>query len=313
MQREIRPFRPEDAANVAQMWNESDSAWPGGFTRGVPFTAERVLHWQERERDIEVYIAFADGKAVGYCSLTEFWEDSRVAYVRLLGAHPEYHGQGFGRDLLRASLKRTLELGYERLDLHTWAGNLKAVPLYKKIGFFWLPGTAVHMHNYLPTVFRLEAARRFFRFGEPDEVDWYSAFRRDLSVRPDEWEERGMRVFPYEFESDGRRLRVLIDPESRGVTSVETERFQVAAWRASPLAPRGAASRVEVEVRNARPESGALATTLLVRGDPGHSGRPSLRRGRARQRRRRGAGRARREPRSCRCRTTRRRPCGRRR
>ena len=165
MQREIRPFRPEDAANVAQMWNESDDAWPGGFTHGVPFTAERVLHWQERERDIAVYIAFADGKAVGYCSLTEFWEDSRVAYVRLLGAHPEYHGQGFGRDLLRAALERTVSLGYERLDLHTWAGNLKAVPLYKKTGFYWLPGTAVHMHNYLPTVFRLDAARRFAHAG----------------------------------------------------------------------------------------------------------------------------------------------------
>src|SRR3990172_7584930 len=119
MPREIRPFRPEDAASVARMWNESDSAWPGGFTRGVPFTAERVLDDQSRTRFVETYLALQDGRTVGYCSMMQFWQDPRVAYVALLNAHPAYHGQGIGRDLLRAAVAKTVELGYDRLDLHT--------------------------------------------------------------------------------------------------------------------------------------------------------------------------------------------------
>ena len=37
----IRPYRDEDAAGVATMWNDSESEWPGGGD-GTPHTAERV-------------------------------------------------------------------------------------------------------------------------------------------------------------------------------------------------------------------------------------------------------------------------------
>ena len=264
MKREIREFRPEDAGNVARMWNESDSAWPGGFTQGVPFTAERVLRDQARRRFLATFIAFADGKAVGYCSLMQFWQDPRAAYVALLGAHPAYHGLGFGRDLLKAAVARTVELGYDRLDLHTWAGNLKAVPLYKKTGFFWVPETSVHMENYLPTILNLSCARDFF-----EGADWYTCFRRDLSVRPDEWVEEGMKVFPYEFEREGRRLRVLVDRQARGVTAVETEAFALSCRSGGQKAPVGVPAPVRWEVRNRRPEHGPLRVALLARADEG--------------------------------------------
>src|SRR5438270_5285751 len=32
-----------------------------------------------------------------------------------------------GRDLLKAALQRCIALGYRRLDLHTWPGNMKAI------------------------------------------------------------------------------------------------------------------------------------------------------------------------------------------
>lgn len=270
MKREIRQFRPEDAENVAQMWNESDPAWPGGFTGGVPFTAERVLRDQSRTRFLATFIAFADGKAVGYCSVLRFREDPRAAYVGLLSAHPAYHGQGFGRDLLKAALALAIDQGYDRLDLHTWAGNLKAVPLYKKTGFFWVPETSVHMENYLPTIFKLGCARDFFkRSGGASDADWYTCFRRDLGVRPDEWTDGGMKVFPYEFERDGRRLRVLVDPQAHAVTAVETDSFAVACRFAGERAPAGMPATLRWEVRNRRPEAGPIRAALLARGEEG--------------------------------------------
>lgn len=264
MIREIRQFRTEDAENVAQMWNESDSAWPGGFTGGVPFTAERVLRDQTQTRFISTFVAFADGKAVGYCSLTRSRQDPRTAYVATLSAHPSYHGQGFGRDLLKAALARTVELGFDRLDLHTWAGNLKAVPLYKKTGFFWVPGTAVHMENYLPTILRQPLVRDFLR-----DADWYACFQRDLSVRPDDYREQGARVYPYEFRRDGERLRVLVDPESRGITAVETEAFSIACRARSSRAPIGVSVPIRWDLDNRRPERGPLRVAVVAEGERG--------------------------------------------
>ena len=42
-----------------------------------------------------------------------------------------------------------------RRHLDTWPGNIKAVPLYKKTGYFWVPETDVHMENYVPLLLRL--------------------------------------------------------------------------------------------------------------------------------------------------------------
>jgi len=41
----IIEFRKEDASKLADLFNSFDSEelWPGGFTGGVPYTAERVL------------------------------------------------------------------------------------------------------------------------------------------------------------------------------------------------------------------------------------------------------------------------------
>ncbi|MFD0960511.1 hypothetical protein [Paenibacillus chungangensis] len=49
-------------------------------------------------------------------------------------------------------------MGWPRLDLFTWAGNTKAVPLYKKCGFFWeKKDDSVHLMNFIPTVLQTEA------------------------------------------------------------------------------------------------------------------------------------------------------------
>jgi len=34
----IRPFKKSDAEGVARLYNESEDNFPGGLTRGVPFT-----------------------------------------------------------------------------------------------------------------------------------------------------------------------------------------------------------------------------------------------------------------------------------
>jgi GNAT superfamily N-acetyltransferase len=184
----IREYRDENADELARMWRESASAWPGGGPGGGEDSTAALVRQEHRDRNtLATFLAFGtdpktgEERITGFCSLFEYPAEANTAYVGTLSAHPEWHGTGVGRDLLKASLERTIALGYTRLDLNTWAGNMKAVPLYKKSGYFWVPETSVKMENYLPQIFRLRAAQAFFQ-----EADWYRDLRRDLTAKEDD-------------------------------------------------------------------------------------------------------------------------------
>ncbi len=255
----VREYRDEDAEAVARMWRESAIAWPSwGPGGGEHSTAARVRQEHRDLNALAVFLVFrpdagtGEERAVGYCSLFEYAGEVNTAYVGTLSAHPDWHGQGIGRDLLWAALRRTVELGYARLDLNTWAGNLKAVPLYKKSGYFWAPDTSVKMENYLPLIFRLPPAQAFFR-----QADWYRDFRRDLSLAPDEEKRGKAEVYTYAWEHDGRRLKVVIDRRARGVCAIETDDLSASLELDDPLVPIGGRrlARWRVENHTGRPVS----------------------------------------------------------
>jgi len=248
----VREYCDADAESVSRMWRESASAWPGGGpSGGEDSTPSRVRQEQRDLSTLATYIAFlphpstGEERAVGYCSLFEYTGQADTAYVGTLSAHPAWHGKGVGRDLLRAALQRTVEMGYTRLDLNTWAGNLKAVPLYKKSGYFWVPDTTVKMENYLPLIFRLPAAQQFFQ-----RADWYADLKRELDVKPDEEKHGHTEVYTYRWEKDGQLLQVVIDRRARGVAALETERFAVSIEIDDPRLPIGGTRNVRWRLRN---------------------------------------------------------------
>lgn len=148
MEYRIRPYEPEDAQAVARMWNESLEAWPMAFGGGTPFTAERVRDWLAETRLLSCEIAVAeDGRVLGLCELVPSPKGPEASHIYLLNVDPAYHGSGVGKSLLRRAVERSVILGFRRLDLDTWPANLKAIPLYKRCGFFWVPRTAVYMQN----------------------------------------------------------------------------------------------------------------------------------------------------------------------
>src|SRR5438067_929814 len=175
----ITEYAPEDAEALARCWREGNQAWPGGGPGGGLATAAGVRAALADYETLTMILAWAPDygtdrqSVVGYCWLTPYGPRPETGYVHVLGVHQDHHGQGYGRDLLKAALARSVALGHKQLNLHTWAGNQKAVPLYKRSGYFWAPETTVLMENHLPTIFRLPDARRFFA-----EADWYRDFRR---------------------------------------------------------------------------------------------------------------------------------------
>jgi GNAT superfamily N-acetyltransferase len=252
----IKEFHNEDAQKLADMLNASDEAWPGGFTHGIEFTAESLLEERKRENTLATYCAWDDNTIVGIAEITEFWRDTNVLYVDFLNVIPTHHGRGYGRDLLITCVEKVTELGSKRLDLHTWSGNMKAVPLYKKTGFFWVPKTLVYMKNFLPLILSLEMTKPFF-----ENHNWYVTFRRDLKVEEDDFDG----VYPYHWEEEGDILHVVIDAESGGVIQFENNDFAVSQKVESVFA--GEEATVTWEIRNKTPTP--LDVAVISRGDEG--------------------------------------------
>ncbi len=219
---EIKRYRDEDAQKLADHINGSDKAWPGsGFTHGVPFTADLIREWME-EDDWEVYLAWEKDEIAGYSSLTCIDGKKKTAYVPLLNVHPDFHGGGYGRRLLFKCVQRAIEGKYHRLDLHTWPSNRKAIPLYKKMGFFWNPETSVHMVNYLPLILQNPLIREII-----DSREWYGFLQRsfDLCEDVETWE--GVEVFNYRWTWDKEYLLVRIDRKAEKIVNIETPSFSI--------------------------------------------------------------------------------------
>ena len=245
----IRPYRDEDAAALAAFWRAAHVVWPGGGPGGALWaTPEGVRRDTARVdyRGVDLYWAddpaAGEPRVVGFCSHLDL-PDPRVLYVGVLAAHPGHLRTGIGRDLLKRAVARAVALGRDRVELHTWTGNERAVPLYKKIGFYWEPGTAVHMVNFLPLIFRQPIAQRFFA-----RADWYRDARRDLSLVPDETTWRGHEVYEYRWERGGRCLRVVVDRHSGGLVLIEDDALTVEAHAEGGRLPVGEAREAVVRV-----------------------------------------------------------------
>ena len=103
-----------DAERLAEMWNASDKGWPGGWTRGIPDTAQRVLDRKRQMDGLAMYVVEREGKIVGYGDLTAQAGQKRLAYVSLLNVQPEHQGKSLGRHLILA----LLETGQCRVWVH---------------------------------------------------------------------------------------------------------------------------------------------------------------------------------------------------
>jgi ribosomal protein S18 acetylase RimI-like enzyme len=247
----IEPYSHAHDAALAVMWNESDQQWPGGFTRGVPFTAERIANWMDKQTTlVRLVVRTREGTVVGYGSL---WDEpsqpGRSAYVDLLNVHPAHQGRSLARLMLRQMVDYATDHGYERMTIGTWAANLKAVPLYKKVGFYWKPNTTVYMENYIPTLRRLPILRDFFAQG-----DWYDLHTRELAQTEDEQRHPKtgeMEVYVSRWRRpNGATVEAVIDRKAQTLTGLETDDFAVFAQVGTSQPVQGLRYPVTWEITN---------------------------------------------------------------
>ena len=257
----VEDWRKGDAEKLATFEMQADTAWPGGG--GWQTTAD------EQEREIResnllgAYVTENERRIVSICTIRAKPGQKANAFIPYLNCHPEYHGKKHGKSVLQAALDRACEAGFQRVDLYTWSGNLKAVPLYKKMGFMWRPDSAVHMENFTPAARRYPLAAGFFA-----RHDWYDTQVRKLELEEDAMTRGKVKVYEYLWRAaDGDFLRLVFDRQSWGIIEIENSDLSASCSLSDEKLVAGVPHPVRWRIANKKPHP--VRVSLTASGDPG--------------------------------------------
>lgn len=137
----IRCAKPEDAESLAEVRLQIDGETENmDRRRGEAYMEPdgfAALIQHDRDNPTNLFlVAEANGRIVGY-SRCEGSPLSRMAHkVEFgVGVIRDYWGHGIGRQLLDRSVEWSDETGIQKMTLHVIETNVKAIDMYKKVGF----------------------------------------------------------------------------------------------------------------------------------------------------------------------------------
>ena len=105
-----------------------------GFIR--PMSFEEVEEWSQRMVEGLTFIAYDGEVPLGTCAFMNLDERNRHAELAIVIGNKDYWGKGFGTEIM----KQLLDWGFyglnlNRLYLHVFSTNKRAIALYEKMGF----------------------------------------------------------------------------------------------------------------------------------------------------------------------------------
>ena len=217
----IVEYQDSLAQAVADLFNYEREDWGGSSSVN---TAEQIIRNHSTGSNVNVYIAMDGDIAAGYCRFSKYYKDADTLYVGYLDVRPDYQNKKIGKALVLQCVERTRELGYSRLDLHTWPGNTKAMPLYKKCGFLWEDrGDTTHLVNFIPGVLDNPLFADFF-----SRVDWYEDNAKDVGeIVPDEVKRNKFGLFEYRWEKGADMLALGFERSGRILRMIETSDYKI--------------------------------------------------------------------------------------
>jgi len=205
---------------IADCMIESSDYWGGSITFR---TSGEVDGWIKTMDYEEIFLALLEDRVIGICTLEKFWADRNVLYVGFLNVTPEFHGMKIGKKLLLRALEKSVELKKPELDLYTWAGNTKAVPLYKKCGFFWEKRDKnIRLINYIPFIMNNELLKNYLA-----DFHWYEDYKREIILEPDGRPEGDFEFYDYIWEKDDKKFILSFEVKGHGLTKIDCEDFMI--------------------------------------------------------------------------------------
>ena len=103
-----------------------------------PMNIEEFKSIFDKLLETEIKYIFMDEKStsVGMFKLFPLtYRASHIAYLGGLAIHPDYAGKGFGSKIMQEIIDLSKQKGYKRIELSVATENLRAIKLYKKVGF----------------------------------------------------------------------------------------------------------------------------------------------------------------------------------
>ena len=133
----LRARREEDATVLNPMFGDPDVL--AGLTVPFPQSLAGYRAWVESDRRDEASVTFVietlDAEAVGVCSLDQIQLRNRGANLGIWVGKPHW-GRGLGTDAVRTLCRFGFaHLNLQRITLHVYAPNQRAVRAYEKVGF----------------------------------------------------------------------------------------------------------------------------------------------------------------------------------
>src|SRR4029078_7768222 len=106
------------------------------FVEGFPIDEAAAVVARHMRLGNPQLVAADAGHLVGWCDIRR---ETIPVYAHAghlgMGLLPEYRGRGLGEGLIRASIDAARVAGFERIELSVYARNVRAVALYRKVGF----------------------------------------------------------------------------------------------------------------------------------------------------------------------------------
>lgn len=135
----LRPLEREDAPALVRWLNDPEVREGLATFRPLSLAAEYAFLDSLAKAEDRVVLGIverATGSLVGACGLdTIFWKDRRAVFGICVGEKSRW-GQGLGREATRLMLDHAFgTLGLNRVELHVYAFNARAIRTYQALGF----------------------------------------------------------------------------------------------------------------------------------------------------------------------------------
>jgi RimJ/RimL family protein N-acetyltransferase len=140
-------IRPIALTDIEQFRQVSDSVMREraflAFVEGFPIDEAAAFVARNIRVGNPQLVADAGGPIVGWCDIRRETIPvySHVGHLGM-GVIEPYRGRGIGERLIRASIDAARAAGIERIELSVYGRNLRAMALYRKVGFV-LEGTRI--------------------------------------------------------------------------------------------------------------------------------------------------------------------------
>lgn len=128
-----------DVEHYPSLENMYATFYPKGKFQGMPPIKDEASHkWIKKLlANGENFLALQDGKTVGHVVLLPDFKKGDAEYLVFV-SHP-FRSRGIGSELTRLAIDHAERLGLMSIWLIVGATNFRAIGLYKKFGFSFIP------------------------------------------------------------------------------------------------------------------------------------------------------------------------------